>query len=121
MHPAKLPVNLTVNLFPPIQRFCFTTNKHNRQGGTPLHRAAATGQTEVVKTLLGMGANGKHLDKLNMGILYFADQITGRSMYNWFKTYEFPDGSKLESKKPIPAADGASRIKKQNPSKLYWH
>ena len=68
-----------------------------------------------------MGANGKLFDKRNKGLLCFAYQIKGSSMYNWLETYEFPDGSKLEWKEPIPEADGAGRIKKQNPSKLYWH
>ena len=88
---------------------------------TPLIRAAASGQTDVVHMLLDKGANGKHFDQQNRGIMWLAEHIQGGQMFKRLQSYRFADGSKLEWRKPFPVADGKGQDIQRNPSKRYRH
>ena len=88
---------------------------------TPLLRAAGSGQTDVVVMLLDEGANGKHFDTRNRGILWLARHVEGGQMFKRLERYRFADGSKLEWRDPIPVADGKGQYKQPNASKLYRH
>ena len=48
------------------------------QGSTPLMKAAATGQSDVVRLLLERGANGNHFDNFDRGLVYYAHNISDR-------------------------------------------
>ena len=96
---------------------------------TGLLKACATGQVDVVKKLLERGANGKHFDKQNRGLLYLLKNLTkakGTRMLHMLQNWTDPaDGSGLPSREPIkvakPALLGGCRKKVNTPSNKYRH
>ena len=71
---------------------------------TPLMRAAATGQGDVVEMLLRRGADGQRFDNMNRGVpsLTYYSSV---SAYNKLQRLSLPDGKTLQWKPALRKPD----------------